>query len=125
MAKTVLDVGNCVPDFSAISRFLMKNFDCEVLQADKADDALETLRKQRVDLITVNRKLDCDYSDGMEVIRQIKADPELKDIPVMLITNYSEHQDAAMAIGAVRGFGKLEYGKPETLQRLQPILGSA
>jgi CheY-like chemotaxis protein len=123
MKKRVLDVGNCVPDFSAISRFLTKNFDCEVLQADKADDALETLRKQPVDLITVNRKLDCDYSDGIDVIRQIKADPELKDIPVMLITNYSEHQDAAMAIGAVRGFGKLEYGRPETLQRLQPILG--
>jgi CheY-like chemotaxis protein len=123
MKKRVLDVGNCVPDFSAISRFLTKNFDCEVLQADAADDALATLRKQPVDLITVNRKLDCDYSDGIDVIRQIKADPELKDIPVMLITNYSEHQDAAMAIGAVRGFGKLEYGKPETLQRLQPILG--
>jgi hypothetical protein len=42
---------------------------------------------------------------------------------VMLITNHAEHQDAAMAIGAVRGFGKLEYGKPETLERLQPILG--
>jgi CheY-like chemotaxis protein len=123
MKKRVLDVGNCAPDFSAISRFLTKNFDCEVLQADAADDALATLRKQRVDLITVNRKLDCDYSDGMEVIRQIKADPELKDIPVMLITNYAEHQDAALAIGALRGFGKLEYGNPETMERLQPILG--
>jgi CheY-like chemotaxis protein len=123
MKKRVLDVGNCVPDYSAISRFLTSNFDCEVLQADKADDALAALRKQRVDLITVNRKLDCDYSDGMEVIRQIKADTQLKDIPVMLITNYPEHQEAAMAIGAVRGFGKLEYGKPETLERLLPILG--
>ncbi len=124
MKKRVLDVGNCVPDHSAITRFLTKNYDCEVLQADAAVDALATLRKQSVDLITVNRKLDCDYSDGMEVIRQIKADPELKNIPVMLITNYPEHQEAAMAIGAVRGFGKLEYAKPETLQRLQPILGS-
>ena len=123
MKKRVLDVGNCVPDHSAITRYLTKNFDCEVLQADAADDALEILREQPVDLITVNRKLDCDYSDGIEVIRQIKADPKLKDIPVMLITNYPEHQDAAMALGAVRGFGKLEYGKPETLERLQPILG--
>jgi CheY-like chemotaxis protein len=123
MKKRVLDVGNCVPDFSAIKRYLTSNFDCEVLQADKADDALEALRKQRVDLVTVNRKLDCDYSDGIEVIRQIKTDPELKDVPVMLITNYAEHQDAATALGAVRGFGKLEYGKPETLERLQTILG--
>jgi len=73
--------------------------------------------------VLVNRKLDCDYSDGVDVIRQIKADPELAEIPVMLITNYAEHQEAAVAIGALRGFGKLEYGKPETLERLQPILG--
>ena len=121
--KRVLDVGNCAPDFSAITRFLTSKFDCEVLQADAADDALAALRTQRVDLVTVNRKLDCDYSDGLEVIRQIKADPELKEIPVMLITNYPEHQEAAIAFGAVRGFGKLEYGKPETLERLKPILG--
>jgi CheY-like chemotaxis protein len=121
--KRVLDVGNCVPDHSAITRFLTKNFDCEVLQADAADDALATLQKQPVDLVVVNRKLDCDYSDGVEVIRKIKAEPGLKDIPVMLITNYAEHHEAAMAIGALRGFGKLEYGKPETLERLQPILG--
>jgi CheY-like chemotaxis protein len=123
MSKKVLDVGNCVPDHSAITRFLTKNFDCEVLQADAADDALATLQKQPVDLVVVNRKLDCDYSDGVEVIRKIKAEPRLKDIPVMLITNYAEHHEAAMALGALRGFGKLEYGKPETLERLQPILG--
>src|SRR5688572_21763004 len=107
--KRVLDVGNCAPDFSAIKRYLTSRFDCEVLQAEKTDDALAALRKQRVDLVTVNRKLDCDYSDGIEVIRQIKADPEFKDIPVMLITNYPEHQEAAIAMGAVQGFGKLEY----------------
>lgn len=123
MRKTVLDVGNCVPDHSAITQFLTKNFDCEVLQADKADDALASLKRQPVDLILVNRKLDCDYSDGIEVIRKIKADPALQDIPAMLITNYPDHQDAATAIGAMRGFGKLEYGKPETLERLRPFLG--
>ena len=97
--KRVLDVGNCVPDHTAITSFLTSQFQCEVLQADKADDALPLLQKQPVDLIVVNRKLDCDYTDGIEVIRQIKADPELAKIPVMLITNYAEHQDAAMEIG--------------------------
>jgi DNA-binding NarL/FixJ family response regulator len=123
MRKKVLDVGNCVPDHSAIKQFLTKHFDCEVLQAHKADDAVATLREHEVHLVVVNRKLDIDYSDGVEVIRQIKADEKLSDVPVMLITNYSDHQDAAEAIGAVRGFGKLEYGRPETLERLKPILG--
>jgi CheY-like chemotaxis protein len=123
MSKLVLDVGNCVPDHSAITSFLTSRFDCRVLQADRAEDALATLREQDVALVLVNRKLDVDYSDGVDVIRQIKTDPQLASIPVMLVTNYPEHQETAMKIGAVRGFGKLEFGKPETLQRLQPILG--
>ena len=53
--KRVLDVGNCVPDHTAITRFLTSQFKCEVLQADKADDALPLLRQQPVDLIVVNR----------------------------------------------------------------------
>jgi DNA-binding NarL/FixJ family response regulator len=123
MKKRVLDIGNCVPDHSAIKQFLTKHFDCEVLQAHQADDALATLRRHEVHLVTVNRKLDIDYSDGVEVIRQIKADKKLAEVPVMLITNYPEHQEAAVSIGAVRGFGKLEYGKAETVERLKPILG--
>src|SRR5215213_2521454 len=123
MAKRVLDVGQCGPDHSSIRSYLTRNFHCEVVQVDDAAGALGEMRAGHFDLVLVNRKLDCDYSDGVEVIRQIKADPELAEIPVMLITNYAEHQEAAMAIGAVRGFGKLEYGKPETLERLQSILG--
>lgn len=124
MPKRVLDVGNCGPDFASIKQFLTGQFDCEVVQADGAADALAALRAQPFDLVTVNRKLDMDYSDGLEVIRQIKADPTVGAVPVMLITNYPEHQAAAAQLGATYGFGKLEYGKPETLERLQPILGS-
>jgi len=39
----------------------------------------------------------------------------------MLITNYAEHQDAAVAIGAERGFGKLELNA-KTAKRLCSIL---
>src|SRR5690606_26025863 len=123
MGKRVLDVGNCSPDHAAIKRFLTSHFDCEVLQADGADDALAALRAHDIDLVLVNRKLDMDYSDGVEVIRQIKSGAELADVPVMLITNYPGHQQAAMKLGAERGFGKLELNNPGTIQRLQPILG--
>jgi CheY-like chemotaxis protein len=117
MKKRVLDVGNCGPDHAAIKR-LMGRFDADVVQADGAIDALAALRGGGIDLVVVNRKLDMDYSDGMEVIRQIKADAELAATPVMLITNYPEHQDAAEQLGALRGFGKLEYDKPETHERI-------
>jgi CheY-like chemotaxis protein len=122
--KRVLDVGNCSVDRAAITRFLKGRFACEVTYADAAADALAALRAGGIDLVLVNRKLDVDYADGVDVIRQIKADPQLSETPVMLVTNYPEHQNAAEAIGAVRGFGKLEFDKPETIAKLAPILGT-
>ena len=122
MKKKVLDVGNCGPDFSSISEFLTSQLDCEMLQAHGPEDTLEILRAGQIDLVLVNRKLDRDYTDGIEIVKQIKADPELKGVPVMLITNFAEHQDAAEDAGAERGFGKLEFEKPETLERLKKVL---
>jgi hypothetical protein len=40
----------------------------------------------------------------------------------MLVTNYPQHQAEAVAAGAVRGFGKLEYGDPATLEKLRAVL---
>ncbi len=124
MKKRVLDVGNCAPDHAAVKR-LMGRFDCEVIQAHGTDDALTALRAGGVDLVVVNRKLDADYSDGIEVIRQIKAEVQFAATPVMLITNYAEHQAEAEKIGALRGFGKLEMDKPETHERIAAALGAA
>ncbi len=123
MTKRVLDVGNCGPDFGSMVRFLTKNFDCQVDQAHGPDDTFEKLRDGDYALVLVNRKLDQDYSDGSEILKQIKADPELQNTPVMIITNYAEHQDDAEAMGAERGFGKLEYGDPATVEKLKKFLG--
>lgn len=123
MPKRVLDVGQCGPDHATIRRFLTRHFDCEVTQANGPQDALALLKGGRFDLVLVNRKLDADYSDGIEVIRQIKSDPETAEVPVMLVTNYPEHQDAAVAAGAVRGFGKLEFDKTQTREKIAAALG--
>lgn len=122
MTKLVLDVGNCAPDHNAIKRYLQSKFPCEVQQAHGPADALAALRRGDYALVLVNRKLDQDYSDGIEIIREMKADPELTKVPVMLITNYDEHQEAAVAIGAERGFGKLQLDEPATAERLEAVL---
>lgn len=120
--KKILDVGNCEPDHATVTRFFTANFDCKVARAHKAEDALAQLKADSFDLVLVNRKLDIDYTDGIDVIKQIKADPEIAGVPVMLITNYAEHQEAAESVGAIRGFGKLEYDHPETLERVRRVL---
>jgi two-component system chemotaxis response regulator CheY len=123
MSKRVLDVGNCGPDFSTLTGYLTSRFDCTVAQAHGPEDALQQLRAGQFDLVTINRKLDRDYTDGVEVLKAIKADAAISGVPVMLVTNLAEHQEAAIALGAERGFGKLEYDKPETQEKLGAFLG--
>lgn len=122
MTKRVLDVGQCVPDHAAIARFLTQTFECEVATADELQDTLHMLESDRFDLVLVNRKLDIDYSDGMEIIRALKTDGRFAEIPVMLVSNYPEYQDEAVAAGAHRGFGKAELGDPETVELVRAAL---
>ncbi len=124
MSKTLLDCGNCGPDFHAIRQMVSSHFGASVVQSHGIEDTLEMLRNQSVDLVTVNRKLDRDYSDGLDVAVAIKSDPELGSVPVMLVTNYEEHQETAIAAGCVKGFGKLAIKDPETRNLLEPFLQS-
>ena len=122
MSKRVLDVGNCVPDHAAIRTMLERSFGAEVAQTHEQSDTLDLLREQPFDLVLVNRKLDQDYSDGMEIIRAIKQDAALAKVPCMLITNYPDQQQAAVADGAEYGFGKKELYAEATQERLAKIL---
>jgi CheY-like chemotaxis protein len=122
MAKTVLDVGNCAPDHRAIKEMLTRNFGAQVIQAHSSIDALEYLRTNPIHLVLINRKLDQDYSDGMEVLKLIKQDSDVASTPVMLVTNHEEYQQQAMQFGAIQGFGKLALNSEETRARLASVL---
>jgi CheY-like chemotaxis protein len=120
--KHVLNVGQCSFDHASICRVIQEHFEAEVVEAHSAQDALAHLRASRFDLVLINRVLDADGSDGVEIIEQVKADPTLASIPVMLVTNYLEHQERAVEAGAEPGFGKAELASPETRQRLEAFL---
>ena len=122
MSKHVLSVGQCGPDHSALSRFLKANFSVQISTADTAVDALDELRKRSYDLVLINRKLDADYTDGMDIVRAMRADATMAKVPLMLVTNYAESQQEAVAAGAVYGFGKNDYQSSDTVERLRPYL---
>lgn len=122
MAKRVLDVGQCGFDHGTIDRLVRGAFDAETVPAHSINDALEQLRGGRFDLVLVNRKLDHDYSDGLDVVRAVKADAGLSSMPVMLVSNLPEAQQAAVAAGAEPGFGKSELGDAQTVEKLRRFL---
>ena len=122
MPKRVLNVGQCAPDHGAISRFIESTFDAEVDQGHQLKDSLRKLEGDEYDLVLVNRKLDADYSDGLDVIKTLKADERFRDLPCMLVSNYPEWQEQAVRIGAAPGFGKAQLGHPGTRERLAEYL---
>ena len=122
MGKRVLDVGNCDVDFSRFANLVRNHFQADVQQAHSLEAAIAELRQRDFQLVTVNRVFDRDRSDGMELLKAMKADARLSDIPVMLITNYSDHMSAAVAAGAIQGFGKAQLRESSTLEVLRPFL---
>jgi hypothetical protein len=70
-------------------------------------------------LLLVNRVLDGRFNagDGIELIGTLSrsADPPT----AILISNYLEAQEQAIAAGACRGFGKSSLGNPATLALLR------
>lgn len=124
MSKRVLSIGQCGPDHGSISSMFRREFGVEVVGVDTLTEAEQYCeRNGNPDLILVNRKLDIDYSDGMELIRSLKAAAKTAETPVMLVSNYPEYQAQAVALGAVAGFGKSELGQAATTEKLRPILG--
>ena len=121
-SKTVLSIGQCRPDTASINHFLTSNFDAEVITANLPQDSMSALRQQKVDLVLINRKLDADNSDGMEILKQIKSDAELLGIPVMLVSNFSDWQQKAVDEGAIYGFGKSDLQSPDAIQRVREAL---
>jgi CheY-like chemotaxis protein len=72
----------------------------ELLTAESGVEALELLRREktRVDVVLLDRMMP--GIDGLEVLQQIKKDPELCKIPVILLTAASESAQVAEGVNA-------------------------
>jgi two-component system chemotaxis response regulator CheY len=122
MAKRVLSVGQCGADNWSISRTLEKAFAVEVVPAATSREALDRLRQESFALVLVNRIFDVDGASGLDLIRHVKADNELAATPIILVSNYADAQQQAVAAGAAPGFGKAALGSPEMQNRLRVFL---
>lgn len=125
-ARRALIVGNCDPDFGRIAHLLRQNFDVEIVRVMHVSEAVAELLRGEFALAAVNRRVFADDSDGLDLVRAMKAGTAGETAartPVMLISNFEEAQAAAVAAGAVRGFGKAALDAPQTVQLLAKYLG--
>ncbi len=125
MPTIVLSIGQCRPDSAAIQHYLQSTFGAEVITADTAAASLQLLQTRNFDLVLINRVLDADGSSGMDILKSIRLNESWDTLPVMLVSNYPEWQQAAIADGALPGFGKAELNRAETREKLAAVLGTA
>ena len=121
MSKTVLSIGQCSADHASISRLLQTKFQAMIKTADSIEEAIKHSHNSSIDLILVNRIFDLTGEEGLTFIQDHLAGPA-KLIPVILVSNYADAQDSAVALGARRGFGKAALNSPETEKILREFL---
>lgn len=75
---------------------LEKKLPCRVITADNGIEGLEILRRQYVRVVLLDIMMP--DMDGIEVLKEIRADNKLKNIPVMMLTASTDRDNIKQAI---------------------------
>src|SRR5271170_5012106 len=97
MSKRILVVED-QEDNRQILRDLLGSVGYEMTEAWDGEAGIAAAKEQRPDLILMDIQMP--LLDGYEATRRIKADPELKGIPVIVVTSYALSGDEAKARAA-------------------------
>jgi len=76
------------PDFVAATKLVLESKPYEVIVAYDGDEGLEKAKDDRPDLIILDVIMP--VKDGFMVCQQLKKDPQLSSIPVLMLTAFSE-----------------------------------
>ena len=122
MPKKIALVGHCGPD-SSFLRIAVSKAQREAMVLSVDDDGdLKRVLDDGVDLLLLNRQLDYgfDEREGVALLKKIRA--KYPAVKAMLVSNYPDAQAAAVAEGALPGFGKREIGTPRVNELLREAL---
>ena len=75
-------------DFVEATTMVLESKPYEVVVAYNGDDGLAKARKEKPDLIILD--IIMPVKDGFRAAEQLKKDPDLKNIPVIMLTSFSE-----------------------------------
>ena len=98
MSKLILVVED-QEDNRRIMRDLLSSVGYEVIEAVTGEEGVAAADTHRPDLILMDIQLP--GLDGYEATRQIKANPELEHIPIIVVTSYALSGDDVKAFEAV------------------------
>jgi two-component system chemotaxis response regulator CheY len=93
----------------------------QVYEAGDGAEAMESLKKQRVQLILSD--INMPNMDGLQFLSAVKANPEWKDVPVVMITTEGSQAKVleAVQLGAV-GYVRKPFTAEQIKEKLAGII---
>ena len=83
------------PDFVEYTRIVLDSQGYDVRTASTADVALRMMRDDRPDVVLLDVMMSY-VLDGISIARQMHDDPELRDVPVIMISAIVSRQEAGL-----------------------------
>jgi len=111
-------------DLTALVSLHMKMAGYEVLSASNGEKALVVARQEKPDLIILDLMLP--KIDGWEVCRRLRQDPEIKNVPVIMLTARAETEDKLKGFEAgADDYVTKPFSPRELIARVKRVLARA
>ncbi len=114
-----------VEDEEVLSKVLREKFENEGFETEVATDGemvMDMVKKTKPDLVLLDLLLPKKL--GIEVLKEMKLDAEVKDVKVLVLSNLDDDQDikTALALGAVDYFVKTQHPLKEIVEKVKEHL---
>lgn len=122
MAKKILIIEDEEIMYSLLERKLsQEGYAVEV--AKDGEEGLEKIRKEKPDLVLLD--IIMPKKGGFEVMEEIQKDENLKDVPVIVISNSGQpvELDKAKELGAKDWLIKTEFDPEEVIEKVKNQIG--
>jgi two-component system response regulator VicR len=110
------------PEMIDLVRLILGRKGFMVIGANGGIEGLDVVRREKPDLVLLDLMMP--DMDGWEVYQQIKADPNLKEIPVVVVTAKAQSIDKVLGlhIAKVDDYITKPFGPQELLESVDKIL---
>lgn len=111
------------PEMIDLVRLILGRKGFDLIGAVGGREGLETVRRVKPDLVLLDLMMP--DMDGWEVYQQMKADEELKNIPVIVVTAKAQSIDRVLGlhIAKVDDYVTKPFGPQELIESVQRVLG--
>lgn len=96
----------------------------EVVSATNGLEAMKKLQEEKIRPNLILLDIVMPYMDGLEVLRKVKEDGSLKEVPIILLTNLSQKEEVeeGLSLGAVDYLIKSHFTPSEVMEKINQYI---